>query len=47
MNLPGIAVAERADFKIEQHVAAQPAVIEHEVDAVMLVADGDAKLPRL
>lgn len=47
MNLSGVAVTERADFQIEQHVAAQAAVVENEIDAVVLVADGDAKLPRL
>ena len=47
IHLPGVAVGEGADLQVEQHMAAEPAVIEDEIHAVMLVADGDAKLPRL
>jgi hypothetical protein len=47
VNLPGIAVTEGADFQIEQHMAAQAPMIEHEINAVVLVADRDAKLSRL
>ena len=43
----GISRLERPDFQIEQDVAAQEAMVEHQIHAVMPAALGHAKLPRL
>ncbi len=47
VHLPGVGVGEGADFQVNQHMAAEPPVVKHEVDAIVLVADGDAELARL
>jgi hypothetical protein len=38
---------EGADFQVDEDMAAQAAVIEDEVDVVVLPTDGDALLPGL
>ena len=47
VNLARIAMFEGADFEVDEQVAAEEAVVEDEVDVVVLVADGDALLPGL
>ena len=44
IHLAGVAVFEGADFQIEQHMAAEPAVIENEVHVIVLVAEGHPEL---
>jgi hypothetical protein len=46
VHLSGIGVLEGANLEIQQHVATQAAVEEDQIDAFMLAADSDAKLPR-
>ena len=38
---------ERAELEVDQHMAAQQAVVEDEVDEEMLVVEAEALLPRL
>ena len=42
MHLAGVGVGETAELQVDQHEAAQAAVIEDEVHAVLLVADAPA-----
>lgn len=47
VHLPGVALLEGANLQVDQHMAAQAAVVEHQVNVVVLSADGDTPLPRL
>ncbi len=47
IHLPGIAMLEGAGLQVDQQVAAQDAMVEDQVEVVMLVPDRDALLPRL
>ncbi len=47
VHLPGIRMAERANLKIQEHVAAQEPVVKDQIDIVMLVGNRDALLTRL
>ncbi len=47
IHLPGVAMFEGADFEVDEQMAAEEAVVEDEVDVVVLFADGDALLPGL
>ncbi len=48
VHLPRVAVLERAQLQVDEHVAAQLAVVEDEIDALRLArARLDSELPRL
>jgi len=47
IHLPGIAVFERSDFQIDEDVATESAVVENEINVVVLPPHGDAFLPGL
>jgi hypothetical protein len=45
--LPGIAMLERAHLQIDEQVTAQHAVIEHQINGIVLIAYGDPALAGL
>ena len=47
VHLPGVGVGERPELEVDQHVALEDAVVEDQVDEVVVVVEGDALLPRL
>lgn len=47
VHLADVAVTKRAGLEVEQNMATQMAVVENEVNVVVLVADGDAALAGL
>ena len=47
LHLAEIAVAEFADLEIDQHIAAQQAVVEHQIDEEMFLVESEALLPGL
>jgi hypothetical protein len=44
---PEITVGELADLEVDQHVAAQQTVVEHQIDEEVLLVKGEAFLPGL
>ena len=47
LHLPEVLVGDLADFQIEQHIAAQQAVVENEVDEEVVFVECEALLTRL
>lgn len=47
IHLSGIAVSEGSDFQIDEDVATESAVVENEINVVVLPPHGDAFLPGL
>jgi len=47
VHLAGVGVAEGTNFEVDQYMAFQNAVVENEVDEVVLVVEGDALLAGL
>ena len=45
VHLADVLVLHFAGFQVEQHEAAQYAVVEHQIHAVVAVVERDAKLP--
>lgn len=45
VHLSGVAVLKRPDLEVEEDMAAEVAMVEDEVDVVVVATDGDASLP--
>lgn len=45
VHLPDVVVLHVAQFQVDQHEAAQDAVVENQVHPVVAVVDGDPMLP--
>jgi len=47
VHLAGVAVAEWTGFEVEQNMTTQMAMVENEINVIMLVTDSNAALPGL